>query len=61
MNKKHYDVPTNSQASDLFDTQLTIQTSNDEYDPRSTEGTLHLALQDAPIGVPDKDNTTTRL
>jgi len=60
MNKKHYDVPTNSQASDLFDTQLIAQTSNDEYDPRSTEGTLHLALQDAPIGVPE-DNTITRL
>jgi len=61
MKKKHYDVPTISQASDLFDTQLIIQTSNDgEYDPRSTEGTLHLALQDAPIGVPE-DNTITRL
>lgn len=62
MKKKHYDVPTNSQASDLFDTQLTILTSNDEYDPRSTEGTLHLALHDLPIGVPDnKDNKITRL
>ena len=61
VNKVHFDVPNSSQASDLFDIQLIIQTSDDEYDVRSTEGTLHLILHDAPIGVPDEDNDITRL